>query len=225
MGSFSWGDLKKAAEDAGFVLVPKGTYDVTVTKSEAKKTGTGKDQIKVTFKILSGPMAGKPLPNSFVISPESGVALGFFFRHMKAMGLDSSYFATLPVGDVGMKKLANDLLGKTCQVDVIDDDKWNEELRNKITSIRAISGAMGAAPAGVPQVVPQPVPQPQPVAQPQPAAAAPQPVAQPAPVPVPQPVVEDPATEGPGNVVDDELVDEEPTSSVIDEIKPPDLPF
>lgn len=225
MGSFSWGDLKKAAEDAGFVLVPKGTYDVVVSKSEAKKTGTGKDQIKVTFKVLSGPMAGKPIPNNFVISPESGMALGFFFRHMKALGLDSSYFATLPTGDVGMKKLANDLLGKTCQVDVIDDDKWNEELRNKVTAVRAIPGALGAAPAGVPQAAPQPMVQPQPVSQPQPVVVAPQPVVQAAPAPVVVPEPETQPEKDVPEVVEDDIVEDVTAAPVTGAPKPPDLPF
>lgn len=174
MASHSWNDLKQAADDAGFSAVAAGTYDVNVKKAEAKKTGTGKDKINVHFGITTGPLAGKTIYNDFIISPENGVALNIFFRHMKALGCGPEFFATLPDGDAGMQQLAAALVGKSAQVEV-GIRTWNEEDRNDIKNIKPLAGAAPAAgpSAGpTPQPMPQPAPQPQPMPQPQPQPAA-----------------------------------------------------
>jgi hypothetical protein len=175
MASFSWGDLRQAADDAGFSVVPKGDYDVLVKSAEAKKTGTGKDKIAVRFSVTSGPSEGKSLFNDFVISPESGVALGFFFRHMKALGLGPEYFATEP----SFEKVATDLVGKTCKL-TVDVEQWNEEDRNRVKDVKPLTGG---APMPATAIGPQPMAMPQPTAQPRP-TPQPQPAAQPQPAPV-----------------------------------------
>lgn len=186
MAEFSWSDLQQAADDAGFAIVPAGEYEATVKTAEHKKTGTGKDKIAVRFSITGGPSAGKSVFNDFVISPDNGTALGFFFRHMKALGFGPEYFAAKP----SLDKLAGDLVGKNCVV-VVGIRQWNEEDRNEIKGIKP---ATGAAPAAGPGVGPQPVAMPQPAAQPQP---TPQPQPQPAPVVTTkaEPMTEAPATE------------------------------
>lgn len=210
MATFNWGDLKQAADDAGFSAVPAGPYNVTVKKAEAKKTGTGKDKINVQFTINTGPMTGKTLFNDFVISPENGTALGFFFRHMKAMGLGPEYFASNP----GLEKVAADLVGKSCEVDV-GIRLWNEEEKNEIKGVKALGTPQAAGPtvAGVPQPAAQP--QPQPVAQPQPQPApAPQPASAPAPAPVSTTKDEKPVAEP---------EDDAPAAPAAD--APPQMPF
>lgn len=178
MAEFNWNDLKKAAEDAGFVVVPQGKYDAVVSKATAGKSSQGKDQIKVTFKITTGPYAGKPVNTQFTISADNAIALGFFFRHMAALGLDGNYFARVPAPD--LSQVANDILGKNCQIEV-SVKPWNGEDRNQIDSVKPASGAVPSMGKAAPQPAmaqPQPVAQPQP--QPAPAAAPqPQPVAEP----------------------------------------------
>jgi len=181
MASFSWGDLQQAADDAGFGVIPAGEYEAVVKSAEHKKTGTGKDKIAVRFSITSGPSEGKSVFNDFVISPDNGTALGFFFRHMKALGLGPDYFATNP--DLG--KVAGDLTGRNCVV-VVGIRQWNEEDRNEVKGIKPSGGA--AAPLTAASAGPQPMAAPQPTAQPQPMphpTPAPQP--QPAPAPAPAP--------------------------------------
>lgn len=190
MTSFSWGDLQQAADDAGFGVIPAGEYEAVVKTAEHKKTGTGKDKIAIRFSITSGPEAGKSVFNDFVISPDNGTALGFFFRHMKALGLGPDYFVSNP--DLG--KVASDLVGRNCVV-VVGIRQWNEEDRNEIKSIKpsgAAASPLTAASAGPQPMTAQPAAQPQPMAHPQPAAAAkapsqpqPAPTAQPQPTPAP----------------------------------------
>lgn len=222
MASFSWGDLQQAADDAGFGVIPAGEYEAVVKTAEHKKTGTGKDKIAVRFSVTGGPSEGKSVFNDFVISPDNGTALGFFFRHMKALGLGPDYFATNP--DLG--KVASDLVGRNCVV-VVGIRQWNEEDRNEIKGIKPSGGAaapltaassgpqpMTAPRVAQPQPMPHPQPQPAPMAQPQPAA-----------VPVDTTTKKDkaePADEAPAAApTDNEPVDETTT----DAPSKPKLPF
>jgi len=225
MASFSWGDLQQAADDAGFGVIPAGEYEAVVKTAEHKKTGTGKDKIAVRFSVTSGPSEGKSVFNDFVISPDNGTALGFFFRHMKALGLGPDYFATNP--DLG--KVAGDLVGRNCVV-VVGIRQWNEEDRNEIKGIKpsgAVAPAMpGAGPA--PAAQPQPAAQPRPAAQPQP-TPQPQPAAQPAPTPAPAPAPaaaakkDEPKDEAPA--AEPEATSASTDEATTDEPAKPKLPF
>lgn len=139
MASANFSDLLKAAEDAGFSNCPPGTYEVRVAEGVAKTTSAGKDMIVVKFEIVGGPHGGRKVPNNFVISPENANALGFFFRHMRAMGLDAAYFSQNPAP----QKVAADLVGKTCRIEV-GTRTWNGEEREDVKKI--LPSETGAAP-------------------------------------------------------------------------------
>lgn len=149
MATANFADLLKAAEDAGFSNCPPGTYDARVVEGTAKTTSAGKDMIVVKFEIVGGPHGGRKVPNNFVISPENANALGFFFRHMRAMGLDSAYFSQNPAP----QKVAADLVGKTCRIEV-GTRVWNGEEREDIKKILPpLSGTeTPVAPAAAPSV-------------------------------------------------------------------------
>lgn len=158
MSNLNWGDLIAGADDAGFTAVPAGEYDAIVDTAEVAKTsgnnGAPKDQIKVKFKVESGPHAGKALFNNFVLSPENPNALGFFFRHMAALGLTREYFQ----GNPPLTQVAAALLGRRCRVKV-SVRIWNEEERNQIDKILPPVGGVTAAPAiAAPGVPAAPVP-------------------------------------------------------------------
>ena len=144
MATANFADLLKAAEDAGFSNCPPGTYDVRVVEGSAKTTSANKDMIVVKFELLSGPHAGRKVSNNFVISPENANALGFFFRHMRAMGLDSAYFSTNP----SPQQVASSLVGKTCRIEV-GTRVWNGEEREDVKKIMPLDPAQvpAAAPA------------------------------------------------------------------------------
>lgn len=150
MAHASFSDLLKAAEDAGFSNCPPGTYDVRVVEGVAKTTSAGKDMLVVKFEIIGGPHGGRKVPNNFVISPENANALAFFFRHMRALGLDSAYFSQNP----SPQKVAADLVGRTCRIEV-GTRVWNGEEREDVKKI--MPADVSAAPAVVQDPLQKPV--------------------------------------------------------------------
>lgn len=144
MASVPFSDLLKASEDAGFTNCPPGTYDVRVASSETKTTAAGKDMIIVKFEIVGGPNGGRKVSNNFVISPENANALGFFFRHMRALGLDSAYFAQNP----SVEQVAASLVGKTARIEV-GTREWNGEQREDVKKILPPVAGSVAPPAPV----------------------------------------------------------------------------
>lgn len=147
MSSFNWADLQQAADDAGFTVLPamKGVA-AKVATAEAGKTSTGKDRIRVRFTLDGGPYSGKSVFNDFTISPDSGVALKFFFRDMASLGLTQEWFATNPA----VTQVAAALVGRPCLLDVIVDN-YNGDDRNKVS--RVYPPATGAAAAPTPGVL------------------------------------------------------------------------
>lgn len=216
MSTLDWGALTAAADDAGFSAIPANEYDLVVATAEVARTnanneGGAKDQIKVKFKVENGPHAGKAVFTNFVLSPENPNALGFFFRHMAALGLTREYFQ----GNPPLTQVAAALVGRRCRGKV-SIRLWNEEERNQIDKILppigAATGPIPAAPGSAPPVPQVPVPGPtapvytpapgavpattlpQPgvppvpqVAMPMPVAVPPTPQVPPTPVPTPQP--------------------------------------
>jgi hypothetical protein len=149
MAQANFADLLKAAQDAGFSNCPPGTYDVQVVKAEAKTTASGKDMLVVTYQIVGGPHGGRKVPNNFVISPENANALGFFFRHMAAMGLDTQFFAANP----SPQQVASALVGRNCRIEV-GTRTWNGEEREDVKKVMApTTGAAGAPIQATPTAV------------------------------------------------------------------------
>lgn len=128
MSDFSFSALQEVAKQAGFTVIDPGDYEVKVEKSSVKDTQTGKKMIKVLFKVVAGPLAGKgTVWNQFVISPDSPNALFFFFKHMKALGLDDAYFASNPTPE----KVAESLIGRRCKI-TVGIRKWNDQDQNEV---------------------------------------------------------------------------------------------
>jgi hypothetical protein len=160
MAAISFTDLLAAAGDAGFSLLPNGPYDVKVFAVEAKKSGKGKDMFAIQYEILSGPHMGRKIKNNLTISPESPIALGFFFREMKAMGLAAEFFQTNPTPQV----VAATLVGKVCRIEV-GKGSFNNEERDEVKKVMPPLGGAAAAPVMASAPQPKAQPKAQPVAQ------------------------------------------------------------
>lgn len=132
--SVNWQELQALAADAGFSNMPIGEYEAEITKAEHKESSSKKDMFMVIFKAVNGPDAGSTHPNNFVISPENPVALGFFFQHMAALGLDSAYFATAPSNP----QIARDLVGRRATITI--REQRNDPSRTEVGSVRKTSG-------------------------------------------------------------------------------------
>lgn len=177
--AFSFSDLQKVAKEAGFSLVPDGEYDAVIDKgAKTKKSGNGKDMIVVKWKIAAGPVKGSVFQN-FVISPESPGALAYFFGDMKKLGLDDDFFAALPAGEAGLKRVAEALEGRAAKI-TVGHREWNGSDRNEITAIKKSAGTNGVSvpvvkQSGVPSVG-TPAAAPTPQITPQNTDAAPAPV-------------------------------------------------
>lgn len=214
MATFDFNTLMATAKSASFEALPVGDYDAECISADAVTSSTGKPMIKCKFEVLVGPHAKRKFFNQFVVSTESEVALAMFFRHMKAFGLDDSFFAA--VGQGGLAPVAASLLGRRAKF-TLGIRKWQDEDRNEVKAVKPLAGGIAATPGGLPGTgapglpglpssaavpaapatpaptppVTQPTPPTQPT-QPTAPAAVPQPVAA-VPVPPPTAVPEAPA--------------------------------
>jgi Protein of unknown function (DUF669) len=229
--SYGWGDLLKVADEAGFTPLPIGDYDVVVSDVKVQATNSGKDSIVVHFQVITGPSQGRKIRNQFTISPENPNAVGFFFRHMAALGLPREYFNQNPT----LPQVAQTLLNRPCRIKVTHRE-WGGATRDNVDSIMPAQLAAGLpqppqpngqAPAPAAPVVPTPpvvpVVAPPVLAPTAPAVAtpAPSPVTY-SPPPVPVPVVGAPPAVAPAAPVAPVAP---PVQIAQPSTVPPELPF
>jgi hypothetical protein len=231
--SYGWGDLLKVADEAGFTPLPIGDYDVVVSDVKVQTTNSGKDSIVVHFQVITGPSQGRKIRNQFTISPDNPNAVGFFFRHMAALGLPREYFNQNPT----LPQVAQTLLNRPCKIKVTHRE-WGGATRDNVESIMPAQLAAGVpqspqpngqAPAPVPPAAPTaPI---APVAPPVLAPTAPvaaTPTPSPAtysvpPVAIPAPVV--PAPVAPAAPVAPTAAPVVPPAVAAPGTVPPELPF
>lgn len=187
MATYDFNKLLQDAKAGG--AWPIGDYDFEVVDAMVKPSqSSSAEMVSAKLRCLVGPYAGKSISNNFVLSQDNPTALNIFFRHMKAFGLDDSFFSAIGNGD--LSPVAQALRGRRARI-TIGHRTWNGALQNDVKAINPLVGegvpaATPAAVAGFPQpgvaAPPPPPPAPAPVV-PQP----PQPTAVPAPPPPPPP--------------------------------------
>lgn len=166
MATQAWDALLDGAEESKeFTPLPAGEYTVEVTKAEAKTTSTQKPMYKVTYTVKDpGPYKDRLIFGQFVISQESPKALGIFFRHMAAFGLNADYFRnTRPSSD----EVCRRLVGRTVKVRVTEGE-YNGKPKNDVADVSPVQVA-AAAPAPTPAAAAAPAPAPTPAPAPAPA--------------------------------------------------------
>jgi hypothetical protein len=127
---FDWG---VTYDSASIEVLPVGEYQVECFEANATTSSNGNPMIKVKYRLIDGPFAGRTLFDQHTLSVSNQTALSMFFRRMKAFGLVEAFFKSLPKGDMG--SVANALVGRRVIVKVIHDT-WNDETREKVTGIR-----------------------------------------------------------------------------------------
>lgn len=173
MAQLNWAELVKDAAASGssntgsFEPLPAGVYDLKVLDVNVKQTSTGKTMFSVTTEVQSGSHAKRRLWDNIVISPDSPGAMGFFFRKMKALGLDENFFAQNP----DENRIAQAMVGRLFK-GKIKLGEYRGEPRNEFDTYAPASQGGPAVP-GVPAAPGAPSPAPQ--------AANPAPVTQAAP--------------------------------------------
>lgn len=181
----NWSELVKDAGDAAggdFAPLPQGEYDLKVQSVEVKTTQTGKTMFSVKAEVQSGQYAKRLLWDNLVVSPDSAGAMGFFFRKMRALGLDDRFFGQNPSNDQIAAAMANrPFKGRVKQT------TYAGKLRNEFEGY-APAGGTSAIPQSAPAPAAAPAPAPAPAAAPAPqVAAAPAPAPAPAAAPAPAP--------------------------------------
>lgn len=146
MASVNWSELQKTAGSASFDALPVSTYDVEIVKAEAKNAqSSGRLMFVVTFNVINGPHANRKVFNNFVVTPESEAAMGFFFKHMKALGLTSEFWEKNPDSEV----VAQQLVGRQATIDV-GQRVYQGETRNEVKNVKPYTGASVASAAPAP---------------------------------------------------------------------------
>jgi len=179
--TFDFTKLLNEAKAAGGAM-PIGDYPMEVTRAEAVTASTGKSMIKTWLRVFEGPHSNATMVNNFVLTIDNANALAFFFQHMRAFGLDDSFFVGL--GQNTLAPAAAALVGRRAIV-TVGHREWQGRKQPQVN---------GVQPYGGPGVVPIPMPGvalpgmvPTPMAQ-VPSPTAPQPTLPGMPMPpVPQP--------------------------------------
>lgn len=152
MPSINWTDaLESADKIEDFKVLPKGAYIFTVAKAEHKVASTGKDMFALTCKVQDGAHKGRNVFTNLVISPNSGVAMGMFFKKCAALGLNEEYFRTSPDNDA----VANAMLDRTFK-GTVDIRTYQGTERNDITNMAPAVGVQGGSAAAPPPPSPTP---------------------------------------------------------------------
>lgn len=131
MSNLKWSEWLAAADESGFSAIPAGEYDLYISSAQAVQSSSGKDMVKLTFVVESGPHEGSKIFSNMVISPESPAALGFLIRKLAALGLDREYLSKNP----SLEQVATDLENRRCTAKVIVRE-WQGSDRNDVDVIK-----------------------------------------------------------------------------------------
>ncbi len=126
---FSFADEFEAlGEELDGKPLPKGDYDMVVSRAEAAITSGGKQCFKVTLEVMSGPEKGKSVFEQLTWSPESAVAARIFAQGLKVMGATQEWIKeTHPTP----AQIAAEMLGQQVAV-AIDIQAYMGEDRNRV---------------------------------------------------------------------------------------------
>ena len=117
-------------------LLPDAEYDFVVMSATHKVSQNGKDMFNCQCKVESGPYTNKTVWHRFVISRESDIAMQIFFRQMKALGLDGTFWKRNPGAEQVVAALSGQRFRGTT---VVKEYQGNES--NEIKAIRPPAGA------------------------------------------------------------------------------------
>lgn len=186
MTTKTWAELYAESGTASqqFEVLPVGTYPCVVDSAEATRATTGREMLKVKFKVVEGhPNAGRTIYNNIVLVEDNPTAMSIFFRHMRAMGISEAFWANNPP----FSQIAVAIAGQQCKVS-IKHREYNGAMQPDVTNIAPPDGGtpLGGGAGGGAAVPPPPIPRAAAPATPPPppvaaAAAPPVPAAPPAP--------------------------------------------
>lgn len=118
---------------AGDVL-PEGEYDVECRSAKSVTTAGGKPAIRMQLVVISGPNAGRTVPDQRTWSPESEPAMRIFRHAMDVLGATKEWIvATGATGD----QIAEKIVGGRASV-FLKVGEFNGQPRNDVNYKKAL---------------------------------------------------------------------------------------
>ena len=137
-------DFGKLLQDAkAGAAWPEADYDFEVAEADAVTASTGSAMIKTKLRCLVGTYAGKHVTNNFVLTPDNPAALMMFFRHMKAFGLDETFFAS--IGQGNLQPVAAALRGRRARI-TLGHREWQGVMQNDVKAVKPITEGIAGGP-------------------------------------------------------------------------------
>jgi hypothetical protein len=154
--TFNFGQLYDEAGAADQAL-PASTYELELTKAEYKTFASGNRGYACTYKVLTGPHAGRGVWNNIMLMPENPGSMRMFFVNMKAHGLGEDFFKASPPPTP--EAVAQALVGTRVRAELGVQSSGPYAGRNEVRKLLPAlpgSGVVGGPPqtAGVPSGVP-----------------------------------------------------------------------
>lgn len=120
-------DLSNVEEDAGFAVVPKGTYNTVVDNAEYKVSkDKGNPMISLTLAIEDGEYKDRKLFTHVVFAPKT---MGMAKRTINRLGL-----AHLLESKFIPEQVVDEFIGARCKA-VVSIEKYNDEDTNRVKNI------------------------------------------------------------------------------------------
>ena len=178
MGSFSVDPNER------WKTVPKGEYNVMVTKVEQKSPRQGEfDYLEVTMQILDGEYVGENVTDRLSLSPKAKPRLAGFIHAVGLANPETKGEQTFDTND-----LVNKFLTVKGDVEVFNgQERFRPSSFKMHPDVARVADPAPAAEAPAAEAAPAPAPAPAPAKAPAPAAAKPQP-AKPAAAPARRPI-------------------------------------
>lgn len=137
MSGFDFASAYQQNSDAiqGEVL-PEGEYDIEVTSAKSITTAGGKPAIRMQLMVVSGPSAGRTVPDQLTWSPESEVAMRIFRQSLDVLGATKDWIvATGATGD----QIADKVVGARATI-FAKVGEFNGQARNNVNYKKGLAG-------------------------------------------------------------------------------------
>lgn len=142
--SVNWSDLQQVAEKAGFTQLAPGEYEMVVDRAEATKSkASDNPMISAMLKVIPALNNGTKgnVWDRYVLglnntnADKRAQSIGFFFRKMKAFGLDKAYFD----GNPQMDAVAAALVNRQVRAVIEHDDRGQAQVKSLKVSMQGLA--------------------------------------------------------------------------------------
>lgn len=142
----------KGLKDGGFEPLTPGTYNARVKTAEVKK-GKNYLQILTRLEIMDGPLKDKTILNNMAPMKNDGDPNGIFFQQIGVLGFGKEHPVWAQMGTLELEQalpmLASVMVGAMAIIEVTNDDKWDDILRDNVKKMKPYGSAVVTGPIAV----------------------------------------------------------------------------